>query len=185
MNKQKSKRFNAVRKSWFQSIGAVIILLFIACSPAYKSPDLGGLYNSLAQSESPYRNPVILIPGLLGSKLVNERTGKVVWGAFGLNTVSPRSAEGARMIAIPMQDEETLHEMLDNIKPAGTLYRVKFNLLGYPLEQNTYAHILRILGIGGFRDQSLSEAGRLNWRKMKSGQLPKSPAKSKTGHRFL
>ena len=28
------------------------------------------------------RNPVIVIPGILGSRLVEESTGKVVWGAF-------------------------------------------------------------------------------------------------------
>lgn len=163
MKKQKNNRSKAVIKRSFQFISSLFIILFVACSPAYKSPDLGSLYNRLAQSESPYRNPVILIPGLLGSKLVNKPTGKVIWGAFGSNTVSPRSAEGARMIAIPMEYKETLHEMLDNVVPAGTLDRVKFNFLGYPLEQNTYAHILRILGIGGFRDQSLSEAGVIDY----------------------
>ncbi|MBW1609183.1 MAG: hypothetical protein JRJ74_13940, partial [Deltaproteobacteria bacterium] len=147
----------------FQSISAVFLLSLIACSPAYKTPDLGGLYNSLVQNESPYRNPVILIPGLLGSKLVDKSTGTVVWGTFGLNTVSPRTAEGARIIALPMLSKETLDEMRDNVVPAGTLDRVRLNFLGYPLGQNTYAHILSILGIGGYRDQSLAEAGVINY----------------------
>lgn len=154
VNQQKNSRFKVVVRLLFQSISAVFILSLIACSPAYKTPDLGGLYNSLVQNESPYRNPVILIPGLLGSKLVDKSTGAVVWGTFGLNTVSPRTAEGARIIAIPMLlYKETLDEMRDNVVPAGTLDRVRLNFLGYPLGQNTYAHILSILGIGGYRDQ--------------------------------
>jgi len=28
-----------------------------------------GIYNEMAQSEDPYRNPVILIPGTMGSRL--------------------------------------------------------------------------------------------------------------------
>ncbi|HEA69731.1 MAG TPA: hypothetical protein ENI07_23410 [Desulfobacterales bacterium] len=145
------------------TISFISILLIAACSPALKVPDLGGLYNNLVQNESPYRNPVILIPGLLGSKLVDKDTGDVVWGTFGLNKMSPRTAEGARLIALPMQNNLKLDEMLDNVVPAGTLDRVVVNFLGYPLEQNTYAHILGVLGIGGYRDQDLVEAGILDY----------------------
>ena len=48
---------------------SLVILGTSACSTPPRSPDLGGLYNELAQNEDPYRNPVILIPGILGSKL--------------------------------------------------------------------------------------------------------------------
>lgn len=163
INPQKLSRFKSVIRLSFNSIRVVFIMSLIACSPAYKSPDLGGLYNSLVQNESPYRNPVILIPGLLGSKLVDKSTGTVVWGTFGLNTVSPRTAEGARAIAIPMTYKETYDEMRYNVVPDGTLDRVRLNFLGYPLEQNTYAHILSILGIGGYRDQNLAEAGVIDY----------------------
>ena len=163
VKQQKNSRFKVVIRLSLQSISTVFILSLIACSSAYKAPDLGGLYNSLVQNESPYRNPVILIPGLLGSKLVHESTGAVVWGSFGFNSVSPRTAEGARIIAIPMQYKETLDEMRDNVLPAGTLDRVRLNFLGFPLEQNTYADILSILGIGGYRDQNLAEAGVINY----------------------
>ena len=48
-----------------------------------RTPDLGGLYNELAQNEDPSRNPVILIPGILGSKRVDRSSGVIVWGTFG------------------------------------------------------------------------------------------------------
>jgi len=35
--------------------------------------------------------------------------------------------------------------------------------LGYPLQQNTYAYILGVLGIGGYRDQDLAEAGFIDY----------------------
>ena len=45
------------------------ILAATACSSPPHTSDLGGLYNELAQHEDPYRNPIILIPGILGSKI--------------------------------------------------------------------------------------------------------------------
>ena len=59
------------------------IVVVAACHAPPRAPDLGGLYNELAQSEDPYRNPVILIPGILGSKLVDRSSGSIVWGTFG------------------------------------------------------------------------------------------------------
>ena len=73
-----------------------------ACVSNSKTPDLGGLYNSLVQNESPYRNPVILISGLLGSKLIVEQTGTVAWGTFGVGNISPGTAQVLTDIALPM-----------------------------------------------------------------------------------
>jgi len=138
------------------------VLILVACASPYKAPDLGGLYNSLVQNESPYRNPVILIPGLLGSKLIDQQTGEVAWGTFGVGNLSPGTASGTADIALPMSKGQTLGVLRDNLAPAGALDRVVVNFLGYPLQQNTYAHILGVLGIGGYRDQDLAEAG---WRR--------------------
>ena len=76
---------------------SLVILATSACSAPPRAPDLGGLYNELARSEDPYRNPVILIPGILGSKLVDRPSDVIVWGAFGLGNANPNTAEGARL----------------------------------------------------------------------------------------
>jgi len=163
VKQHKSDWFKIVIKRLFQSTGIGSTLLLIACSSAYKTPDLGGLYNDMVQNESPYRNPVILIPGLMGSKLVDKSSGASVWGDFDLNIVHSRTDGGSRSIALPMMNNKTLDQMRDNKVPAGTLDRVKLTFLGYPLRQNTYANILNILGIGGYRDQDLAEAGILDY----------------------
>ncbi len=141
------------------------LLILAGCSIPPKAPDLGGIYNNLAQHEDPYRNPVILIPGLLGSKLVDPDSDTIVWGAFGTDTLNPNKPEGARMFGLPMQPGKNLHELKDRVKPAGTLDRVVVNVGGYPVEQNTYAHTLGVLGIGGYRDEQLHEAGMVDWGK--------------------
>jgi pimeloyl-ACP methyl ester carboxylesterase len=157
VKQHKNNRLKIILRFLFQSVSTVSILSLIACSPAYKAPDLGGLYNDMVQNENPYRNPVILIPGLMGSKLVDNSSGAVVWGDFGL------TADGSQSIALPMINNKALEEMHDNTVPAGTLDRVKFTFLGYQLEQNTYANILSILGVGGYRDQDLAEAGVIDY----------------------
>lgn len=57
-------------------------LLLAACSTAPKRPDLVRLYE--AEAHSPTQPPVILIHGLMGSTLVEPRTGKEFWpGSIG------------------------------------------------------------------------------------------------------
>lgn len=72
------------------------------CSALQTVPDLGNLYNKLAQQEDPSRNPVIVIPGILGSRLEEGNTREVVWGGFGSEAVDPTTAEGASLLALPM-----------------------------------------------------------------------------------
>ena len=67
--------------------------------------------------EDPNRNPVIVIPGLLGSKLVDQDTGDRVWGAFGLGQVDPNTPTGARQFALPMETGKSLKELRDHVKP--------------------------------------------------------------------
>ena len=129
----------------------------------YHAPDLGDLYNELAQREDPHRNPIIVIPGLMGSKLVDQDSGKIVWGAFGLGQVNPNTPKGARLVALPMAPGKKLKELQDNVKPAGALDRVVFNFLGIPLELNAYYNILQALGVGGYRDEELGEAGAIDY----------------------
>ena len=144
---------------FFITIGLGIV----SCQPAYKSPDLGGLYNNLVQNENPYRNPVILIPGLLGSKLIDRQSEVMIWGRFGFGTRSSNDGFSKKRLALPMGIGKQLSELTDDIVPAGALDRAVFNFLGYPIEQNTYAHILNVLGIGGYRDQDLGEAGFIDY----------------------
>ncbi|MGD8961932.1 MAG: hypothetical protein PVH43_05425 [Desulfobacterales bacterium] len=108
------------------------ILITIGCSSPAKAPDLGGIYNDLAQHEDPYRNPVILIPGLLGSKLVEPHSDTIVWGEFGTGTLNPNKPEGTRLFGLPMQPGKNLHELQDRVKPAGTLDRVVVIMVGTP-----------------------------------------------------
>ncbi|NKB25216.1 MAG: hypothetical protein GKR87_12730 [Kiritimatiellae bacterium] len=66
-----------------------IALLFTSCTTSLKSPDLGELYNQSIKYHGIERNPLIVIPGTLGSKLVDSNTRAVVWGAFDRSAINP------------------------------------------------------------------------------------------------
>ena len=60
-------------------ISWVITIIITGCQSPRKTPDMSGLSNGLVQNENPYRNPVILIPGLLGSHLIERESEEVAW----------------------------------------------------------------------------------------------------------
>src|SRR5262249_38441716 len=131
------------------------------CTAQIKPPDLGGLYSRAAKTQR--RNPVIVIPGILGSKLVDERTHRVVWGAFSGDYANPQTPDGARLVALPMREGATLAELRDDVRPDGVLDRGRLNLLGLPVELQAYVNILATLGVGGYRDQLLGQAGAVDY----------------------
>jgi hypothetical protein len=46
-------------------VGLIVVLA--GCTSKLYTPDLAGLYNELIQTEDPYRNAVIVIPGILAT----------------------------------------------------------------------------------------------------------------------
>ena len=148
-------------KLLWASIGFTIIAM--ACSAEVRHPNLADLYNGYAQHEDPWRNPIIVIPGLMGSRLVEPKSGKLVWGAFGVNQVDPNTAAGARLIALPIHHDATFESAQNIVEPDGALDRVLVSFLGFPMELNAYYNILTALGVGGYRDQGLAEAGAIDY----------------------
>lgn len=133
------------------------------CSSNIPMPDLGERYNATAQYHGPDRNPVIVIPGILGSKLTHPPTGTRVWGAFEGGAADPGTPEGARLIALPMAEGKTLKELTDDVESDGALDAVRLSLFGLPLELKAYAQILGTLGVGGYYDDQLAMSGAIDY----------------------
>ena len=133
------------------------------CSTRVVGPDLGTLYRESAQYQDEHRNPVIVIPGILGSKLIDGDSGRVVWGAFSGDYANPQTVEGARLLALPMRERAVLSELRDEVRPDGVLDRVKLNLLGLPVELGAYVQVLATLGVGGYRDELLGRVGAVDY----------------------
>ena len=87
----------------------------------------------------------------------------MVWGAFSGGFADPRKADGARLIALPMREEAALAELTDEVVPDGALDRLRVKIFGVPLELSAYVEILRSLGVGGYRDETLGHAGAVDY----------------------
>ncbi len=116
-------------------------------------PDLGTLYSQAARDHGPGRNPVIVIPGILGSKLVDVESARLIWGAFGSGSVSPNRPDGARLLALPLGDQK-LKDLRDDVTAPAALDRARLRLIGMPIDMAAYANLLGVLGAGGYLDEA-------------------------------
>lgn len=130
----------------------LMVCVLVACRSARQGPDLAALYGRAASQHDMDRNPVIVIPGILGSKLVDSESGRTVWGAFGGQAVHPKDPADARLTALPMALGVPLAELRDTVYSAGVLENVELRLAGLPFELQAYVHIMQTLGVGGYRD---------------------------------
>ncbi|MEM7683066.1 MAG: hypothetical protein AAF288_14020 [Planctomycetota bacterium] len=144
---------------------ALCVLCALATLPACNQPhvpDIAAIYTQAAQHHGPDRNPVIVIPGILGSKLADDHgQGKLLWGAFGLQYANPDNPDDLRGLALPMTPGAPLSERTDNVRATGALDSVRVDILGLPVDVQAYAPILMTLGVGGYVDQQLVEGGSL------------------------
>ena len=153
------------RKSLVARVWPILIatLLVGGCESEVQTPDLGFLYDRLAQHETPDRNPVILIPGILGSRLTKIEDGAVAWGAWGAGFARPTDPDEARLIALPMEKGVPLSALVDNLTAEGALDRIKVSFLGLSVELKAYYRILTTLGVGGYRDEEIGEADIIDY----------------------
>ena len=115
--------------------------------------DIKRVYDKAAQYHLPDRNPIIVIPGILGSKLVDDDTGTTVWGAFRSDYADPKTIKGAQLISLPIDpNSDIVH---GHVRPDGVLENLELKLAGFPVTIQAYKGILTTLGAGGYTDQSI------------------------------
>jgi len=145
-----------------RNLGVVILgatLLLTSCASKKREPDIAGLYTRAAQDHGIDRNPVIVIPGILGSRLLDEPSQTLVWGAFGGSAANPQKPDGARLLALPMVEGSALADLRDEVYPDGVLERLDVRLMGIHLSLQAYVNVMRTLGAGGYRDESVHALG--------------------------
>ncbi|MCH9650974.1 MAG: hypothetical protein K0U98_22315 [Deltaproteobacteria bacterium] len=148
---------NKTAFAWFP-----LLILLVGCTASRRGPDLAQIYNRSAQLHDLERNPVVVIPGLLGSKLRSE-DGTEVWGLLGGEYANPKTPSGARLAALPMAEGFSLEQLRDDVRAAGVLDRLRVKLLGIPIEVAAYSEILSSLGVGGFRDEGFGLSGAVDY----------------------
>lgn len=140
-----------------RGIGVGLILLCsmsTGCAQTLVHTPLNQIYGERARSAGYLRNPIIVIPGVLGSKLVDSETQEVAWGKFNKSLLPWRSSFDANKLALPMQEHAPLHALRDSIKSDGTLAYLEMSVAGIPVEVQAYAQMMKTLGVGGYRDSA-------------------------------
>ncbi len=125
------------------------LLLLTGCLATLVPADPDRFYDPEAADRHPDRNPVIVIPGFLGSRLIDDDSGTVIWGAVG-GHADPQTPEGARLVALPLRPDSPS----SGVRPNGVLD--SFRIRGLSLRLKPYWEILRALGAAGYRDEDLS-----------------------------
>ncbi len=105
------------------------------------------------------RNPVIVIPGILGSRLVSTASTQAVWGEFGTGFATPGIAENTRLIALPMQQGVHLDQLISGSTSDGALRHVSGSIAGIPVRINTYGSVLDAMGVGA--EEQGTHSGKL------------------------
>lgn len=114
---------------------------------------LGSIEEKEIAYQGVYRNPIIMIHGFLGSKLIDKKTNQNIWGTFkGMDAISI-SPEKMRALAIPMQMGKPLNELKDDTAPNGILDTVTVEFAGITFKENAYINLVNILQGGGFQPE--------------------------------
>jgi pimeloyl-ACP methyl ester carboxylesterase len=124
-------------------------------------PELAEIYEPTVMLKNSIRNPVIVIPGMMGSKL-QTRDGRTVWGVFDSQSIDPDNDKDARLLSCPI-DGTNLDEFDDGVYATGVLDSLKISIAGLALSHQAYLNILRMLGVGRYRDEELGLAGAIDY----------------------
>jgi len=126
-------------------------------------PDLNGIYSDAAKQSDLYRNPVIVIPGILGSQLHDVKHDQAIWGVYDSKFQGPDNPAAMRQVAIPMAQGVSLGQLKDDVVSTKTLDRLRLKVIGIPVQPRAYASILTTLGVGGYKDQDLGSNGAIDY----------------------
>lgn len=81
---------------------------------------------------------ILFVPGILGSELHTD-DGRVVWGKFLGDAPKPRKIpDDLRLMALPWADEVPVTQVMDDVRPGGTLYAVEIDLGAVELTARGY-----------------------------------------------
>ena len=107
-------------------------------------------------SETP-PNPVIVIPGVLGSRLVADADSASIWGEWRSGFKDPGSGSGAKLFGLPMALDEPLDELRSRSRVDGTLGIVRGTVVGVPVQITASGSVMSALGVESHADTFSAE----------------------------
>ena len=133
----------------------LVALLLALTSCASPAPDFAQIYGEKAtRHRQRDRNPLIIVPGFLGSSLLDTASDTYVWGRFDHNPIDPNSAEGARLAALPLDIVTPLPDLHDGVVPDGLLENLHVKFLGLAISHPIYRGLVDLLSLAGYQRPS-------------------------------
>lgn len=117
----------------------------------YKTPIYGKLAERTVKYEGIARNPVIIVHGFLGAKLINPKTKENVWGYFKMsdnkNGLSP---EKCRNLAVPMIPGKALKDLKGGAVVDVMMEAANVRIFGMKISVPGYSKMIKILTDAGY-----------------------------------
>ena len=99
------------------------------------------------------RNPVVVIHGFLGSKLIDPESGNYIWGDFReMDLIRGFSENQLKRLAHPMEYQTPLSKIKDNLISVDMLTKYNIRVLGFNFEREAYFKMINILESAGYVD---------------------------------
>jgi hypothetical protein len=149
-----------------QRLCLVVLFLFVTafisgCSStgSYVSTEKvkGGYSGKIVKRNMHYegikRNPVIIVHGFQGARLVDSKTDKVLWGDFSASDAFYISKEDMHAMAHPMDKNKKLNELKDDVVPQTILKDINITILGVPLKFPAYEILIEELQKAGYQPE--------------------------------
>ena len=114
--------------------------------------EIGSIYEHAAALNLTDRNPIVFIPGVMGSKLVETKSAQSVWGEFNRSYVDPTQGANRRLIALPMERGVPLDRLKSTTEADGTVAEARPRRL--PVAVGAYRDILQTFGVSSSRPSS-------------------------------
>jgi hypothetical protein len=108
-----------------------------------------------AAYNGPDRNPVIVVPGFMGSRLTNREDGQLIWDGYNRTVMNPSSARGAQELSFQINSDKPIRKMTDLVVADGVLDKPEIGLAGLPPELQAHVRVMSVLQAGGYREQAL------------------------------
>lgn len=142
----------------------LVVCVLPSCAVKPRMADLAAIYNTPAQNIGEQRTPVVVIPGILGSRIENQKTGRKIWGAFTYGAADADKPDGAREMALPMAIGVPLKDLRDDGYSPGVLDYLVANITPFRrIRIGAYVDILNTLAAGDYRDQELGQSGAVDY----------------------
>lgn len=155
-------------------LAALLALATSACvdgrqsGPAPTSP--GSVAAPSAATDGWPRRPVVVVPDIEVSRLVDPANGEVVWDGFAGIYPSLFQAESAQAITLPMAEGRPFAELNDGLRPE-VIADAGAGAFGFDAGPNLHAGVVRALNDAGYRTSNeQAAAGSLlvfayDWRR--------------------